>query len=179
MLSVQDSSIFLWLTLHGLSLLCGTLVMFTANWRNWYNFELNKAPLSLPNRAFAPAWFSIWLLKSFAAWLAYRSQEGRDGLWVGCLVTIIASALLEAYWPFAFFGRRMIAQALYVLLLDLAALAAFLGCAFSNDRIVSGALVAPVAAYVLYATYLNAYAVAKNELEEVAASIEVEMDDQS
>ena len=118
----------------------------------WY-VTLNKPPFNPPNWIFAPVWSALYLMIAIAGWRAWRRATGPQ---LGIALTAYALQLaLNLSWSFVFFGARLIGPALAVIA---ALLAAILANAFLFWRIerAAGALLLPYAAWVCFATLLNA-----------------------
>ncbi len=115
----------------------------------WYA-ALDKPPFNPPNWLFGPVWSLLYVLIAVAGWRIWpRDLKGRlRSLWSAQLV-------LNFFWPIAFFGLRSPALALVVILLLLATILAFIAQAQRCDRL-AAALFLPYAAWVAFATVLNA-----------------------
>jgi len=120
--------------------------------RTWY-VTLEKPPFNPPDWVFAPVWTALYLMIAVAGWRAWRRAAGAQR---GPALTAYAVQLaLNLSWSFAFFGAQRIGAALAVIV---ALLAAILANAFLFWRIdrAAGALLLPYAAWVAFATLLNA-----------------------
>jgi len=118
----------------------------------WYP-TLNKPPFNPPNWIFAPVWSALYMLIAIAGWRAWcRSAGPRRRL---ALTAYAVQLALNLSWSFVFFGARLIGPALAVIA---ALLVAILANAFLFWRIdrAAGALLLPYAAWVSFATLLNA-----------------------
>lgn len=118
----------------------------------WY-LALDKPPFNPPNWIFAPVWSALYLMIAIAGWRAWRRAAGpRRRL---ALTAYAVQLALNLSWSFVFFGARLIGPALAVIA---ALLAAILANAFLFWRIdrAAGALLLPYAAWVSFATLLNA-----------------------
>jgi len=140
----------------------------------WYQ-TLEKPAFNPPDWIFAPVWSALYLMIAFAGWRAWRrgagearSGEARSGEGAGgegasgarrevrlALMAYAVQLALNLSWSFVFFGARLIGPALAVIF---ALLAAILTNAFLFWRIdrAAGALLVPYAAWVAFATLLNA-----------------------
>jgi tryptophan-rich sensory protein len=130
----------------------------------WYQ-ALAKPALNPPDWIFAPVWSALYLLIAIAGWRVWRrgggeARSGEEATGVGrevrLALTVYAVQLaLNLSWSFVFFGARLIGPALAVIV---ALLAAILANAFLFWRIdrAAGALLVPYAAWVAFATLLNA-----------------------
>ena len=116
----------------------------------WYA-ALRKPPLNPPSWIFAPVWSVLYAAMAVAAWLVWR-EPGRAAralpLWGAQLV-------LNALWSFLFFGLERPGVALLEIVVLLGLVLATL-VAFSRVRLLAGALLLPYAAWVGFASYLNA-----------------------
>ena len=118
----------------------------------WY-LALEKPPFNPPNWIFAPVWSALYLMIAIAGWRAWRRSAGpRRRL---ALTAYAVQLALNLSWSFVFFGAHLIGLALAVIV---ALLAAILVNAFLFWRIdrAAGALLLPYAAWVSFATLLNA-----------------------
>jgi tryptophan-rich sensory protein len=118
----------------------------------WY-VTLEKPPFNPPNWIFAPVWSALYLMIAIAGWRAWRSSAGPQRQLA--LTAYAVQLALNLSWSFVFFGARLIGPALAVIA---ALLAAILANAFLFWRIdrAAGALLLPYAAWVSFATLLNA-----------------------
>ena len=116
----------------------------------WYA-SLRKPPLNPPSWVFAPVWSLLYLAIAIAAWLVWRAQPGVAGslaLWGAQLVA-------NALWSLLFFGLQQPGVALVEIALLLALVIAT-AVSFFRIRASAGALLVPYAAWVGFASYLNA-----------------------
>jgi benzodiazapine receptor len=118
----------------------------------WY-LTLAKPPFNPPNWIFAPVWSALYLMIAIAGWRAWRRSTGPQRQLA--LTAYALQLALNLSWSFVFFGARLIGPALAVIA---ALLAAILANAFLFWRIdrMAGALLMPYAAWVSFATLLNA-----------------------
>ena len=116
----------------------------------WYE-ALEKPLLNPPDWIFAPVWTLLYLGITVAGWLVWRTGQA-----VAVPLALWAAQLgLNALWSYLFFGINRVGPALVdivVLLVLVAATAA----SFMKRSKVAGALMVPYAAWVAFATYLNA-----------------------
>ncbi len=120
--------------------------------QGWYG-ALARPPLSPPNWLFGPVWSVLYVLMAVAAWLIWRAPAGRRGqlaltFWGGQLA-------VNALWTPVFFGLRLIAPGLGVIVLLFGAVALTCQAFWRLDR-VAGALLMPYLVWVGFASYLNA-----------------------
>ena len=118
----------------------------------WY-VTLQKPPFNPPNWVFAPVWSALYLMIAIAGWRAWRRAAGEASRLA--LTAYAMQLALNLSWSFVFFGARLIGPALAVIA---ALLAAILANAYLFWRIerAAGALLLPYAAWVWFATLLNA-----------------------
>jgi tryptophan-rich sensory protein len=114
----------------------------------WYA-ALDKPAFNPPNRVFGPVWSLLYVLVAIAGWRIWQTRDsGRTkALWIIQLV-------LNFLWSPVFFGARMPAAALVVIVALLIAILAFIATAWRRDRIAAWLFV-PYAAWVAFATLLN------------------------
>ncbi len=132
----------------------GEAARFTVpNIASWYA-TLARPPLSPPDWLFGPVWSVLYVLMAVAAWLVWRGPAvGR--LPQRALVVWGCQLAVNALWTPVFFGLRMIAPALAVILVLLGAVG--LTCAsFWRVNRAAGLLFLPYLAWVGFASYLNA-----------------------
>lgn len=118
----------------------------------WYQ-DLAKPPFNPPDWLFAPVWTTLYLLMAVAAWRVWRRAGWRDGR--TALIAFAAQLALNLGWSAAFFGLRMPGSAFVVVLVLLAAIAVTARLFWTVDRL-AGILLAPLLAWVGFATALNA-----------------------
>ena len=115
----------------------------------WYD-SLAKPGFSPPPWVFGPAWTVLYVLIGVAGW---RSWE-RD--WGGRAMKLWGLQMALNYlWTPVYFGAHQIGAALVVILALLAAILAFIAATWRPDRVSAG-LFLPYAAWVTFATALNA-----------------------
>lgn len=115
----------------------------------WYD-SLAKPAFSPPSWVFGPVWTAIYILIAIAGWRTWeRDRTGwpMKAWWV--------QMALNFLWTPVYFGAHQIGGALVVILALLAAILAFIAATWRPDR-VSAWLFAPYAAWVAFATALNA-----------------------
>ena len=115
----------------------------------WYA-GLAKPAFNPPGWVFGPAWTILYVLVAVAGWRIWRRDRGGAAmkLWW-------AQLALNFLWTPVFFGMHQIGLALLVVLLLLATIVAFIAVARRTDRAAAW-LFAPYAAWVAFATLLNA-----------------------
>lgn len=119
---------------------------------SWYP-TLAAPPLTPPSWVFGPVWAALFAAIGAAAYLVYRQRDHPSrtlalGLFGGQLA-------LNVTWSFAFFGQQSPVFGLVVILPLLAAIIATTVFFARIDRR-AAALMVPYAAWVSFATYLNA-----------------------
>lgn len=136
--------VFLLIVLGG-----GLLIGYATLPGAWYA-SLIKPPFNPPNWVFAPVWSLLYVLIAIAGWRTWLLKPG-----TGAMRVWAAQLVLNFLWSPTFFGARMIGLALVVILLLLGSILLFIRRTWSTDRISSGLFV-PYAAWVAFATLLNA-----------------------
>jgi tryptophan-rich sensory protein len=136
--------LFLILVLGG-----GLLIGYATLPGAWYA-SLIKPPFNPPNWVFAPAWTLLYVLIAVAGWRTWVREPAGAAMkiWVVQLV-------LNFGWSPTFFGSKLMGPALVVILALLVSIGLFIATVWNRDR-VSGWLFAPYAAWVAFATLLNA-----------------------
>jgi translocator protein len=117
----------------------------------WYQ-ALAKPGFNPPDWVFAPVWTALYLMIAVAGWRAWRrgDAEARRGLAVYAV-----QLALNLSWSFVFFGAHLVGPALLVIAALLAAIVANAVLFWRLDRW-AGMLLVPYAAWVSFATMLNA-----------------------
>jgi translocator protein len=118
----------------------------------WYA-ALAKPPFNPPNWVFAPAWTLLYVIIAVAGARTYERISGFF-LWA-------AQLALNFAWTPAFFLLHRPTLALVIVAALLAIILIFIRARWSADRI-SALLFVPYAAWVAFATLLNASIVALN-----------------
>jgi len=118
----------------------------------WYR-ALAKPSFNPPDWVFAPVWTLLFFMMAVAAWRVWR----RDGLRRARLAIALfgIQLALNLAWSLLFFGLRSVGAALVEIIVLLFAVAATAALFWRHDRI-AGALLIPYAAWVAFATVLNA-----------------------
>lgn len=118
----------------------------------WYQ-ALEKPPFNPPDWVFAPVWTALYILMGIAAWRVWRLRSFDV---TGKAFAVFAVQLgLNLAWSFLFFGLQRIDLALVEIVLLLCAIIANTIMFWRIDRL-AGLLFVPYAAWVTYATVLNA-----------------------
>ncbi|MER9352609.1 tryptophan-rich sensory protein [Mesorhizobium sp. M0179] len=136
--------LFLILVLGG-----GLLIGYATLPGEWYA-SLAKPPFNPPNWVFAPAWTLLYVLIAVAGWRTWERERAGAAMKIWALQLVLNFA-----WSPTFFGAKQMGPALVVILALLASIALFIATVWNRDR-VSGWLFAPYAAWVAFATLLNA-----------------------
>ncbi|ESX80976.1 CrtK/TspO family sensor protein [Mesorhizobium sp. LSHC412B00] len=136
--------LFLLLVLGG-----GLLVGYATLPGEWYA-SLAKPPFNPPNWVFAPAWTLLYVLIAVAGWRTWERERAAAAMKIWALQLVLNFA-----WSPTFFGAKQMGPALVVILALLASIPLFIATVWNGDR-VSGWLFAPYAAWVAFATLLNA-----------------------
>jgi len=118
----------------------------------WYQ-TLEKPPFNPPDWVFAPVWTTLYILMGIAAWRVWRRRSfevtGR------ALVVFAVQLGLNLAWSFLFFGLQRIDLALFEIVFLLCAIITNTIMFWRIDRL-AGLSFVPYAAWVTYATVLNA-----------------------
>lgn len=118
----------------------------------WYQ-GLEKPSFNPPDWVFAPVWTTLYILMGLAAWRVWRL--GRVEGARAALVVFGAQLGLTLAWSLIFFGFEQIAWALLEIVVLFLAVIANTAMFWRIDRL-AGGLIVPYAAWVAYATLLNA-----------------------
>ena len=118
----------------------------------WYA-GLAKPPFNPPDWVFGPVWTALYLMIAVAGWRVWR-RRGESGAWLA-LGAWGVQLSLNLSWSMLFFGARMIGAALVEIAVLLAAILITAALFWRIDRI-AGVLLVPYAAWVGFATVLNA-----------------------
>jgi benzodiazapine receptor len=115
----------------------------------WYQ-SLTKPPFNPPNWVFGPAWSILYILIGIAGARTWLREPGATGmlLWFGQMV-------LNYLWSPFFFGLQQPEAALAIIVVMLVLILAFIGNRWPRDRL-AALLFVPYAAWVAFATVLNA-----------------------
>lgn len=125
----------------------GLLIGSTTRPDGWYA-ALVKPSFNPPNWVFAPVWSLLYVMIAVAGARNYGRDHKAFGLW-------LAQMALNFAWTPIFFGAHRIGIALFVILLLFATIIVFIQTCRDNDD-VSAALFVPYAAWVAFASLLNA-----------------------
>ena len=119
---------------------------------SWYQ-ALRKPTFNPPDWVFAPVWTALYILMGVAAWRVWRLGPFATN---GKALAVFAGQLgLNLAWSFLFFGLQRIDLALVEIVILLCAIIANTIMFWRIDRL-AGLLFVPYAAWVTYATILNA-----------------------
>jgi tryptophan-rich sensory protein len=133
----------------------GLAIGFVTRPGAWYA-GLVKPSFNPPNWIFGPAWTVLYVLIAVAGWRVFEREPGSAAM----AVWAVALAL-NFLWSPVFFGAQRPAAALAVVAMLLAAIVVFIALAWHIDT--SAALLfVPYAAWVAFATLLNAAVVRLN-----------------
>jgi tryptophan-rich sensory protein len=121
----------------------------------WYG-RLQKPAFNPPNWVFGPVWTALYALIAVAGWRVWRQNPGSWAmrLWG-------AQLLLNFLWTPTFFAAHQIGLALFIVLLLIAAIVAFIVVSWRTDR-VAAILFVPYVAWVTFAAFLNGSILALN-----------------
>lgn len=112
---------------------------------DWYA-ALNKPPFNPPNWIFGPVWTVLYVMIAVVGWRMWKN--GRAGLWT-------LQLFLNFLWSPVFFAAELPWVALVVIVALLAVIGLLIQRNWRSDR-VSALLLLPYAAWVSFATLLNA-----------------------
>ncbi len=118
----------------------------------WYA-GLLKPPLNPPNWIFGPVWTALYVLMAVAFYRILRSPPGQKRR--GAIAVFLAQMALNALWSFAFFAAHSPLLGLCVIVLLEALILATIA-RFARLDALAARLLWPYAAWVGFATYLNA-----------------------
>jgi benzodiazapine receptor len=121
----------------------------------WYA-QLTKPAVNPPGWIFGPVWTVLYVIIAVAGWRVWQRNRGGWPLKLWW-----AQRALTFLWTPIFFANHRIGLALVVILLLLAAILAFIATASRQDRVAAW-LFAPYAAWVAFASVLNASLLALN-----------------
>jgi translocator protein len=127
----------------------GLLIGYATLPGEWYA-SLIKPPFNPPNWLFAPVWTILYVLIAIAGWRVFRvaPKSGAFQLW-------IAQMILNFLWSPIFFGLEEVRLALAIIATLLVTILGFIFRARPIDH-VAATLFIPYAAWVAFATLLNA-----------------------
>jgi tryptophan-rich sensory protein len=128
----------------------GLLIGFATMPGEWYA-SLVKPPFNPPNWIFGPVWTLLYVMIAVAGWRTW--QRSRSGsamkLWT-------AQMALNFVWSPVFFAAQMLGVALVVIITLLGCIVAFIVQSRRDGEGISALLFTPYAAWVSFATLLNA-----------------------
>lgn len=138
-----------------LVVLGGMAIGYVTRPGEWYS-TLQKPAFNPPGWVFGPVWTALYVMIGVAGWrlwLTHRNSGAMALWWV--------QLALNYLWSPAFFGMHSPALALAVIIALLAAIVATIVAAWRRER-TAALLLLPYAAWVSFATVLNAAIVALN-----------------
>lgn len=127
----------------------GALIGMTNTPGAWYD-ALAKPPFNPPDAVFAPVWTLLYIAIAVAGWRIWIRRGTRGAMSVWWL-----QLGLNFLWSPLFFTLQSPGAALVVILALLASILAFIRLTWGFDR-VAALLFVPYAAWVAFATLLNA-----------------------
>jgi len=137
-------ALFILLVLGG-----GTLIGLMTLPGEWYA-GLAKPPFNPPNWIFAPVWTLLYIMVAVAGWRTW--QRGPRS---AAMAVWFIQLALNFVWSPVFFGAHRPGAALFVIAALLATIIEFIVMRWPRDR-AAALLFAPYAAWVAFATLLNA-----------------------
>jgi benzodiazapine receptor len=127
----------------------GLLIGYSTLPGEWYA-SLVKPPFNPPNWIFGPVWSLLYVLIAVAGWRTWQREP------TGAAMKIWGvQMVLNFLWSPTFFGAKTMGLALVIILLLLASIALFIFRVWNRDRL-AASLFVPYAAWVAFATLLNA-----------------------
>ncbi len=138
-----------------LVVLGGMAIGYVTRPGEWYA-TLNKPAFNPPGWVFGPVWTTLYVMIGVAGWRLWRAHHNSRAMELWWL-----QLALNYLWSPAFFGLHNPALALVVIVVLLAAIIATIAAAWNPDR-TAALLFLPYAAWVGFATVLNATLVALN-----------------
>lgn len=127
----------------------GSLIGYYNMPGEWYA-GLVKPSFNPPNWIFGPVWSILYVMIAIAGWRLWENHRMTAAMaiwWIALSVNFM--------WSPAFFGLQSIGLALVIVIVMLALIVAFIAKTWNLDR-VSAWLFVPYAAWVSFATLLNA-----------------------
>jgi tryptophan-rich sensory protein len=124
----------------------------------WYE-SLRKPVFNPPNWIFGPVWSVLYIMIAVAGWRLWTRARAGTSASTGTGAAMRAwwlQLLFNFLWSPVFFTAQRIDLALIVAVLMLLAILAVIALAWNRDR-VSALLFLPYAAWVAFATLLNAF----------------------
>ena len=118
----------------------------------WYQ-ALEKPPFNPPDWLFAPVWTALYILMGIAAWRVWRLRSFEATRTAFAVFGV--QLCLNLTWSFLFFGLQRIDLALLEIVILLVAIIANTIMFWRIERL-AGLMFVPYAAWVTYATLLNA-----------------------
>ena len=126
--------------------------------RRWYN-SLKKAPFNPPNAVFAPVWTMLYVLIAASGYRVSRAEPHEAS--TACVRLWGAQMILNGVWSPLFFGLKRPGLALLDQVALLPTILAYIRAASRLDK-PAALLMWPYAAWVTFATALNAEIVRRN-----------------
>lgn len=118
----------------------------------WYA-SLRKPSFTPPNWIFAPVWTVLYVMIAVSAWLVWRRVGWTQGRMA--MIWWMTQLALNVIWTPLFFGAHLVGLALAIII---GLLAAIIGTmmVFRRHHTLAAAMLLPYAAWVAFATLLNA-----------------------
>ncbi len=120
----------------------------------WYA-RLAKPAFNPPARVFGPAWTALYILIAVAGWRVWRRDRARREPRGWAMMLWWVQLGLNFAWSPVFFAAHRIGLALVIVVSLLAVILVFMAAAWRRDK-VAALLFAPYAAWVAFASVLNA-----------------------
>jgi tryptophan-rich sensory protein len=145
-----------WLSLIGFVVVCllvgyGGSLFTQASLTTWYA-QLQRPPLTPPDRVFGPVWTALYILMAIAGWRIWNlGSPKRKPL----MALFFAQLFLNGVWSYLFFGLQNPRIALVDIVLLWLCLFILVQKSLRAER-PAGFLLVPYILWVSFATYLNA-----------------------
>ena len=117
----------------------------------WYR-GLNHPQITPPDAVFGPVWTLLYISMALAAWLIWKQDGFATAKWP--LLWFLLQLVLNAIWPWLFFGQHQIGLALVDIVALVFAIAVTAGLFFGRHRW-AGLLMIPYLGWVAFASVLN------------------------
>lgn len=127
--------------------------MFTSGGMEWYDTQLIRPELTPPKWIFPVAWNLIFLATTVSALIVWNTFK-RDDRFKWILGLFLANGFLNVLWSYLFFGKHLIALALYEMIaLELTLLALHV-LTWKKSKTAS-LLLLPYSLWIAFATFLT------------------------
>ena len=117
----------------------------------WYK-QLLKPPFQPPNGIFGPVWTILYLFMAVSFWLVWRKGKRNESRTLSLLFFV--QLLLNALWPFLFFGLRLMFPAFIEILVLTILVGSYTLYSWKVSH-ASSLLFVPYWLWLCFASYLN------------------------